>query len=110
MTNHVHMIVSKTTDTLLGAIIRYMKKFMSSILIEAIQSNREESRREWLLELFRKAGKGNSNNKIYRIWQQGNHPIQCSTADILKKYEDWLWSSASDYYLGRKGLIDLSYV
>lgn len=127
MTNHVHMIISKTGEVKLEAIMRDMKKFTSSKLIEAVQTNKEESRREWLLDLFRKAGSENSNNKIYQFWQQENHPIQCSTPEILRqkmnyihenpvragfveKAEDWLWSSASDYYLGKKGAIDLSYV
>lgn len=127
MTNHIHMIISKTSNTLLESIMRDMKKFTSTKLTEAIQFNREESRREWMLELFHKAGKENSNNKTYQFWQQDNHPIQCHTPEMLKqkmnyihenpvhagfveKSEDWLWSSASDYHLGRKGLIDLSYV
>ena len=127
MTNHAHMIMSKSGETALESIMRDMKKFTSVKLLEAIQSNNKESRREWLLELFRKAGKENSNNTINQFWQQDNHPIQCSTPEILKqkmnyvhenpvraglveKPEDWHWSSAVDYYLGKKGLIDLSFV
>ena len=85
MTNHVHMIISRSGESTLESIMRDMKKFTSAKLIEAIQSNREESRREWLLKLFSKAGKENSNNKTYQFWQQDNHPIQCSTPDILKQ-------------------------
>lgn len=90
MTNHVHMIISKTDENKLEAIMRDMKKFTSSKLIEAIQTNREESRREWLVELFRKAGSGNSNNKVYQFWQQDNHPIQCSSPEILKQKMNYI--------------------
>jgi len=126
MTNHVHMIISKNSDTLLEAIMRDMKKFTSSKLLEAIKKE-PESRREWMLSLFRKAGENNSNNKIFQLWQQDNHPIECGSSTILRqkmdyvhenpvragfveKAEDWTYSSASHYYSGKKSLIELSYV
>jgi hypothetical protein len=82
------MIISKTGETKLESIMRDMKKFTSSKLLNAIQSNKEESRREWLLELFRKAGSENSNNKAYQFWQQDNHPIQCSTPEIFETKDE----------------------
>jgi putative transposase len=45
MTNHVHMIISKNSDTLLEDIMRDMKKFTFSKLLEAIKKE-PESRRE----------------------------------------------------------------
>ena len=126
MTNHVHMIISKNSDTLLEAIMRDMKKFTSSKLLEAIKKE-PESRREWMLSLFRQAGENNSNNKIVQLWQQDNHPIECGSPTILRqkidyvhenpvragfveKAEDWTYSSAAHYYNGKKSLIELSYV
>jgi putative transposase len=61
----LHMVVSRNVGVLLGDIMRDMKKFTSSKIIAAIRNNQEESRREWLLELFRKAGRENSNNTTY---------------------------------------------
>ena len=84
MTNHVHMIISKNSDTLLEAIMRDMKKFTSSKLLEAIKKE-PESRREWMLTLFRQAGENNSNNKIFQLWQQDNHPIECESPTILSQ-------------------------
>ena len=127
MTNHVHMIISRKSENTLEAIMRDMKKFTASKIIEAIQYSKEESRKEWLMGLFRKAGEENSNNKIFQFWQQDNHPMLCFNPDIfqqkltyvhqnpvragfVEKAEDWLYSSAGDYYLGRKGLIDIDRV
>src|SRR6185369_2417499 len=110
MTNHVHMIVSRNSDTLLEAIMRDMKKFTSSKLLEAIKKE-PESRKEWMLSLFRQAGENNSNNKIFQLWQQDNHPIECGSPTILsqkmdyvhenpvragfvERAEDWTYSSA----------------
>jgi putative transposase len=126
MTNHVHMIISKNSDKLLEEIMRDMKKFTSSKLLEAIKKE-PESRREWMLALFRQAGESNSNNKIFQLWQQDNHPIECGSPTILsqkmdyvhenpvragfvEKAEDWTYSSAAHYYCGKKSLIELSYV
>ena len=85
MTNHVHMIISRNSGELLESIMRDMKKFTASKIIEAVQSNKEESRREWMLSLFGKAGAENSNNKIFQFWRQDNHPILCDILDMLKR-------------------------
>ena len=80
-----------------------------------------------MLSLFRQAGEENSNNKIFQLWQQDNHPIECGSAIILRqkmdylhenpvragfveKGEDWVYSSAAHYYCGKKSEIELSYV
>ena len=126
MTNHVHMIVSSGSDFCLENIMRDLKKFTANQILKTIQKE-PESRREWMLEIFRKAGELNSNNTRYQFWKQDNHPIECITPIILQqkmdyihenpvragfveKVEDWLYSSAGDYFLNRKGLIELSYV
>ncbi len=44
-------------------------------LIQAIIENKQESRREWLLWVFERAGRKNSNNKKYQFWRQDNQPI-----------------------------------
>ena len=127
------MIISRNSKNALEDIMRDMKKFTSVKILEAIKTE-PESRRECLpagqagmLELFKEAGEANSNNIVYQFWQQYNHPIECDTPEILKqkmdyvhenpvragfveKAEDWVYSSAADYYANRKGLIELSYV
>lgn len=126
MTNHIHMLISRNSADLLEGIMRDMKKYTSMKILEAIKTE-PESRREWLLEIFTQAGTANSNNTKYQFWQQDNHPIECDTSEILEqkmeyihenpvragfveKAEDWIYSSARDYYCNRNGLIELSYV
>ena len=124
MTNHVHMVISRNAGVLLEDIMRDMKKFTSYTIIAAIKNNQAESHREWLLELFGKAGQENSNNTTYQFWQQDNHPILCGSPEVLKekinyihqnpvragfveKAEDWIYSSAGDYILNRRGLVEI---
>lgn len=122
MTNHVHLIIA-TKDIELQDILRDLKKFSSKAIITAIKENQQESRKEWMLDLFEKAGEKNSNNVHYQFWQQHNHPIILDSnflldqklnyvhdnpvkAGFVEKPEDYLYSSARDY-MGIKGLIDI---
>ncbi|MEJ7736630.1 MAG: transposase [Chitinophagaceae bacterium] len=125
MTSHVHMIIG-THGEPLENIMRDMKRHTSEQLKIAIKNNTIESRKEWLLWMMEKAGRKNSNNIEFQLWQQDNHPIILNSATIthqkldyihnnpvdagfVEKPEDWLYSSARDYY-GLKGLIKISLI
>ena len=73
-----------------------------------------------------RAGKKNSNNNDWQLWQQHNHPIELLNkemfhqklkyihqnpveAGFVTKQEEYLYSSARNYYEG-KGLIELSFI
>ena len=123
MTNHVHMIVSKRGAQPLESIMRDMKKFTSVRILEAIQDNSVESRKEWMLRVFNEAGEENSQNTKYQFWQHGNHPIELDNNKIIEQKLEYLhnnpirqgfvneaehynWSSAMDY-AGSKGLVEI---
>ena len=94
------------------------KKFTSKQIIKAIQDHPGESRKEWMLKIFNEAGIANSRNKKYQFWRQDNHPIELYSAaftnqkidyihenpvmaGIVDKAEEYLYSSARDYYNGK---------
>jgi REP element-mobilizing transposase RayT len=89
MTNHVHLIAS-ARDNNLSDILRDMKKFTSKKLIEAISNNPEESRKEWMIAIFRNAGAYNANNEVYQFWQQNNKPIEVYSQPVVKQKLDYL--------------------
>jgi putative transposase len=62
MSNHLHLIVASKENDLSG-LLRDFKKFTSKEIIKAIKENKQESRREWMLEIFQKEGAKNSRNK-----------------------------------------------
>ena len=68
MTNHIHMIISAQKGNL-SDIIRDFKKFTSGTILKQIETNAEESRRGWMLWIFKKAGANNSKNSQYQFWQ-----------------------------------------
>ena len=113
MSSHVHMIIG-THGEKLENIMRDMKKHTSIALKKVIQEHPAESRRDWMLWMMTRAGKKNSQNLEFQLWQQDNHPIELFNpvilhqkldyihynpvvAGIVEKPEDYLYSSARDY-------------
>ena len=120
MSNHIHFMASAQENNL-SDILRDFKKYTSTQIIAAINKNQQESRRGWMIDIFKKAGKENSRNTVYQFWRQDNHPIECFSFDFTKQKleyihnnpvaagivanpEDYLYSSAADY-AGRKGIL-----
>lgn len=66
MSNHLHLIVAAKENNL-SDILRDFKKYTSKQIIKTIAENEHESRREWMLEIFRKAGETNSRNTDYQF-------------------------------------------
>lgn len=125
MTSHIHIIIGSHADKL-ERIMQNMKRHTSEQLRAAIKNNYSESRKEWMLWLMERAGKKNSNNIDFQLWQQHNNPIELSNqkmawqkleyihqnpvkAGFVEKPEDYLYSSARDY-CGMKGLIDILFL
>ncbi len=126
MSNHIHLIIS-TPNHHLSDVIRDCKKFSSKAIVEAIEENKEESRKNWMLWIFKKAGERNSRNEEFQFWQQDNQPMQLDTVDftlekliylhnnpvkagIVDKAEEYLLSSARDYYYGGGGLLPIEHL
>ena len=124
MNNHIHLIVSATPGFHISDIMRDFKKFSSKKIIAAIESNAQESRKNWMLNMFGYAGKNNNSNEEYQFWQQDFHPIALDTpektmqrlnylhenpvrAGIVWQAEHYKYSSAKDYYLDKPGLLPI---
>ena len=69
MSNHVHLMAASKENNL-GDILRDFKKFTSKQIIAAIQNNEQESRKEWMLSIFKQEGEKNSRNSEYQFWRQ----------------------------------------
>jgi REP-associated tyrosine transposase len=125
MSNHVHLIISAQSNYNISDIMRDMKKFTAKKIISEIRSIKE-SRKVWMVDIFKKHVSKNSNNKTYQFWQQDNHPITLDNnhmidqilnylhnnpvaAGIVEFAEQYIYSSASDY-CDEKGLIPLELI
>lgn len=113
MTNHLHLILNTNTNHELKDTIRDFKRHTSSVITNLILSE-PESRREWLMSLFGIAAKQSSKKQEIKFWQSGNHAIELFSekfvwekinyihnnpvrAKFVKKPEDWIYSSMSNY-------------
>lgn len=125
MPNHIHLIIRSETNQLQD-IMRDLKKFTAKKLVIEIQENLTESRKDWILWMFKRAGEKNSNNKTWQVWQQHNQPIELSTnkmidqrleylhmnpvkAGFVDKPEDWVYSSAKQYS-GLPGKFEIEFI
>src|SRR6188768_483846 len=89
MSNHMHLIIGARNDHNLSDIIRDLKKFTSKRIVEAIDSE-NESRKSWMLWLFRSSGKRNPNNVYFQFWQQGNHAIELYSNKFMQQKLDYV--------------------
>ena len=86
MPSHVHMIAS--CDGNLSNILRDMKEHTSKKIIEEVLINPQESRKEWLIERFSKAGKASGNK--FRFWQPGNYPVELYSDKFISQKENYI--------------------
>ena len=123
MTNHVHLIFRSIEGQKPELLLGDFKRFTSNAIIQAIRQNYKESRKEWLLEQFEKAGSKSSNVNKFQFWRHDNKPIELWSNKVIDEKinyihnnpveeglvfhpEDYMYSSARDYS-GEKGLLNV---
>lgn len=127
MTSHIHLIISANEGYDLSSIIRDFKSYTSTKLKESIKQHPKESRKDWLMWVFERAGKKNKRNSTFQLWQQHNHPIELSTNEMMDQRLNyihnnpveagfvsdpsaWIWSSCASYESDTPDLINLVYL
>lgn len=127
MSNHLHLIISAKENNV-SDVLGDFKKFTSKKLLKSIHEHPGESRKEWMIKIFKDAGEKNSRNTNYQFWQQNNQPkIVYSPqfaaqkleyihnnpveAGVVEKAEEYIYSSARDYYYGKQcGLLEIEWL
>ena len=89
MPSHVHLVFRSGNDHPSG-LLRDFKGFTAKKMIKAIQENRQESKKEWLLWMMERAGKKNSNVSKRQFWQQHNKPIELWNNKVVKQKIDYI--------------------
>ena len=84
MPSHVHFIFRSAKDEP-SELLRDFKRHTSKKIIQAIKNNPQESRKEWLLWMFERAGKKNVTTNKYQFWQHHNKPIELWSESVIKQ-------------------------
>lgn len=124
MTNHLHLIARATDGHELSDIVRDFKKFTARRVFDAICTNPQESRRQWLEWTLRKQGEFNPKNIHIQLWQPRSHGVELKTEAITRQkleyihqnpvragicycVEDYVYCSAS-FYAGLEARLAVS--
>lgn len=83
MSNHVHMIVNSQSDNL-SATIGDLKKFTSKAIIRSIKHD-VESRKAWMLDIFKENAGSHKRNKEFQIWTHENHAVVLYTNKFIEE-------------------------
>ncbi|MBB3697538.1 transposase [Flammeovirga yaeyamensis] len=127
MSNHIHLIITKGLHENLSDILRDFKKFTSKTIIKSIQENPSESRKDWMIWMFKRAGQKNTRNREYQFWQQHNQPVILNSneklsqrlnyihdnpikAGLVLDAKDYLYSSASNYHGAKYNLLKVDFL
>ena len=89
MPSHIHFIFRSSKDQP-SELLRDFKRHTAKKIIEAIENNPQESRKEWLLWMFKRAGNKQGNVTKYQFWQHHNKPIELWSEKVIKQKIDYI--------------------
>ena len=125
MSNHLHAIMAVEENTNgLSYFIRDFKSYTSKQLMNWMLSTNKESRVDWMTSIFQNFALKTYTNDSFQIWTHYNHPVIVTEMDIfnqklnyihnnpvkagiVRKPEDYLYSSASNYAGFKDNLLDV---
>ena len=82
MSNHVHCIVSAENN--LSDVVRDFKKFTSKEILKLVNENTQESRKEWLLMIFKYHAKFNKRVEKFQFWTHENHAVELTSNEMIE--------------------------
>jgi REP element-mobilizing transposase RayT len=89
MSSHILVLCKATNGFILSDVMRDFKKFTSKKIIEIINYE-PESRREWMLDYFKKASEHLKKEQNYKVWQNGYHAEYIYSNKFIKQKVDYI--------------------
>lgn len=124
MSNHIHAILTASNANL-SDVIRDFKTFTSKAITKSIMQE-PESRKDWLLYMFKFYANQKASSDWFKVWTNNNHPEAIFSDEFMRTKLNYIhlnpvrvgivaepshykYSSASNYETGR-GLIEIDYL
>ncbi len=89
MSSHIHLVARREGGKL-NELLRDFKSFTAKRIIQLVEDNNKESRKEWMLHLFKYYAKYQKQNTKYQFWQKTNHPIELFSAKVIQQKIDYI--------------------
>lgn len=89
MSSHIHLFCKASDGFVLSNVLRDFKKFTSKKIIQTI-IDEPESRREWLLDYFKKACCHLKRAQQFKVWQDGYHAEHIYSNSFMKQKIDYI--------------------
>jgi len=89
MHSHIHLLCKAKNGFILSDVMPDFKKFTSKKIIQTIQDE-PESRRECMLDYFKKACEHLKQNHQYKVWQNGYHAEHIYSNKFIKQKMDYI--------------------
>jgi len=89
MPSHVHLIV-RNVECKLGSILRDFKSFTAKEILKSIEVEEGESRKDWMLHVFKYHARFQRQNSFYMFWQKSNHPIVLDYPEIMDQKMEYI--------------------
>jgi putative transposase len=89
MPSHVHLIF-RAKDNNPGDLLRDLKTYTSKKIQKMMIDNPQESRKEWMAWMMKRAGGKNSYIRGQQFWQHHNKPIELWSPDVINQKLDYL--------------------
>ena len=104
MPSHIHFITYSENGSLSG-ILRDFKSFTAKKLMEAIENNLEESRKELLMNQFRFYGSISPQKQEKQFWKHDNHPFYLFSNKVIQQKIDYIHYNPVEAGFVPKGLL-----
>ena len=88
MSNHIHCIVSANNN--LSDVVRDFKKFTSKEILKLVNENTKESRKEWLLMIFKYHAKFNKRVEMFQFWTHENHAVELTSNEMIESRVNYI--------------------
>ncbi len=92
MPSHLHLI-ARVQEGQLSDVLRDFKCYTAKRLLDLIANEPGESRKEWLMRLFREAALETKQNQELMFWQKTLHPIEIIHAAMFDQKVAYIHSN-----------------